>query len=292
MLEVFTIGGGEYVVNVLNAVAAWCGGGGYRSLLQVVMVMGLAYSLAVVAFNLDWRAWLNWFIQSTAIYMMLMVPTVSVKVTDRIDPGLAPAVVDNVPLGLGVMASFTSQIGDWMTRQAETVFVMPNAVALSNNGMIYGARLMEKARTFQITDSVFRANLDEQLKQCTFYDVLLGFKSMDDLTHSTNVWAAIGPGSPARSQRWIASTGAGTTETTIIPCNEAYGRLDATFNAQIEKDLLPFARGAYPKLVDSVAAQKLKDDLPIVAAHMHGSSTDVYAYLKQTSTIDSFLAAR
>lgn len=292
MLEVFTIGGGEYVVNVLNAVAAWCGGGGYRSLLQVVMVMGLAYSLAVVAFNLDWRAWLNWFIQSTAIYMMLMVPTVSVKVTDRIDPGLAPAVVDNVPLGLGVMASFTSQIGDWMTRQAETVFVMPNAVALSNNGMIYGARLMEKARTFQITDSVFRANLDEQLKQCTFYDVLLGFKSMDDLTRSTNVWAAIGPGSPARSQRWIASTGAGTTETTIIPCNEAYGRLDATFNAQIEKDLLPFARGAYPKLVDSVAAQKLKDDLPIVAAHMHGSSTDVYAYLKQTSTIDSFLAAR
>ena len=49
MLEVFTIGGGEYVVNVLNAVAAWCGGGGYRSLLQVVMVMGLAYSLAVLS---------------------------------------------------------------------------------------------------------------------------------------------------------------------------------------------------------------------------------------------------
>lgn len=292
MLEVFTIGGGEYVVNVFNAVAAWCGGGGYRSLLQVVMVMGLAYSLAVVAFNLDWRAWMNWFIQSTLIYMMLMVPTVSVKVTDRIDPGLAPAVVDNVPLGLGVMASLTSQIGDWMTRQAETVFVMPNAVALSNNGMIYGARLLEKARSFQITDSVFRANLDEQMKQCVFYDVLLGFKSMDTLTRSTNVWAALAPGSPARSQRWIASTGPGTTETTIIPCNEAYNRLDATFNAEIEKDIVPFARGAYPKLIDTVAAQKLKDDLPIVAAHMHGSSADVYTYLKQTSTIDSFLAAR
>ncbi len=43
--------------------------------------------------------------------MMLMVPTVTIKVTDRINPGLAPAVVDNVPLGLGVMASFTSQAG-------------------------------------------------------------------------------------------------------------------------------------------------------------------------------------
>lgn len=292
MLEVFTIGGGEYVVNVLNAVAAWTGGGGYRSLLRVVMVMGLAYSLCVVAFSLDWRAWLNWFLQSTAIYMMLMVPTVTVKVTDRIDPSLGPSVVDNVPLGLGVMASFTSQIGDWMTRQAETVFVMPNAVALSNNGMIYGARLLEKARSFQITDSVFRANLDEQMKQCVFYDVLLGFKSMDTLTRSNNVWAAMAPGSPARSQKWITSTGAGTTESSIIPCNEAYSRLDATFNAEIEKDILPFSRGAYPKLVDTVAAQKMRDDLPIVAAHMHGSATDAYSYLKQVSTIDAFLQAR
>lgn len=58
-LEVFTIGGGEFIVNVLNAVAAWCGGGGYRSMLQVVMVMGLTYSLFVVAFSLDWRAWFN-----------------------------------------------------------------------------------------------------------------------------------------------------------------------------------------------------------------------------------------
>jgi len=73
MLEVFTIGGGEYFVNTFNAVAAWAGGGGYRSMLRVVMVMGLIYSLLVVAFNLDWRAWLNWFLQATAIYMCLMV---------------------------------------------------------------------------------------------------------------------------------------------------------------------------------------------------------------------------
>ena len=291
-LEVFTIGGGEYIVNVFNAVAAWTGGGGYRSLLQVVMVMGFIYSLFIVAFSLDWRAWFNWVLQSTLIYMMLMVPTVTVKVTDRINPTLAPAVVDNVPLGLGVMASFTSQVGDWMTRTAETVFVMPNALSLSTNGMIYGARLMDKARTFQITDSVFRANLDEHLKQCTFYDVLLGFKSMDDLTRSTNVWEAIGPGSPARSQRWIASTGPGTTENTIIPCNEAYSRLDGQWQAAFDKDLIPFAKSAYPGLSDAVASQKIRDDLPIVAAQMHGTPSDAYSYLRQVSMIDAFLAAR
>ena len=65
MLEVFTVGGGEYLVNTFNAVAAWAGGGGYRSLLRVVMVMGLIYSLLVVAFTLNFRAWLNWFLQAT-----------------------------------------------------------------------------------------------------------------------------------------------------------------------------------------------------------------------------------
>lgn len=138
MVEVFTIGGGEYIVNVFNAVAAWTGGGGYRALLRVVMVLGFIYALMAVAFTMNVRAWLNWFLGSALIYSCLMVPTVTVKVTDRINPSLAPAVVANVPLGLGVMASFTSQVGDWLTRTAETVFVMPNELNYSTNGMIYG----------------------------------------------------------------------------------------------------------------------------------------------------------
>ena len=112
-VEVFTIGGGEYIVNVFQAVAAWTGGGGYKSMIRVVMVMGLIYALLVTAFNMDWRAMMNWFLQSTLIYLCLMVPTVTVKVTDRVNPSLAPAVIDNVPLGLGMLASFTSQIGDY-----------------------------------------------------------------------------------------------------------------------------------------------------------------------------------
>ena len=291
MLEVFTIGGGEYVVNTFNAVAAWTGGGGFRSALQVVMVMGFIYSLFVVAFSLDWRAWLNWFLQAGLIYMMLIVPTVSVKVTDRIDPGLPAAVVDNVPLGLGVMASFTSQLGDWMTRTAETVFVMPNALSLSNNGMIYGARLLEKAQTFEITDATFRANLDEHLKQCTFYDVLLGFKSMDDLQKAPDLWTAIGPGSPARAQKWMIET-TGTMDTTIIPCNEAYDRLSNGWTPSLDESVPAFAMTAYPKLASSIAAQKLKQDLPQIAGAMHGTSSDAYTYLRQVSMIDAFRAAR
>src|SRR3546814_6126812 len=122
MIEIFTVGGGEYIVNVLNAVASWTGAGGYKSLIQVTMVMGLALAVIVLAFNQDWRAWLNWFLGATLIYMCLMVPRMDVHVTDRVNPSLAPANVANVPLGLALMASFTSQVGDYLTRSAELVF--------------------------------------------------------------------------------------------------------------------------------------------------------------------------
>ena len=49
MVEIFTVGGGDYLVNVFQAVAAWTGNGGYKSLLQVVMVMGLALSALTAA---------------------------------------------------------------------------------------------------------------------------------------------------------------------------------------------------------------------------------------------------
>ena len=51
MVEIFTTGGGEYIVNVLNAVAGWTGAGGYKSLIQVALVMGFALAVIVVAFN-------------------------------------------------------------------------------------------------------------------------------------------------------------------------------------------------------------------------------------------------
>ena len=150
-VELFTIGGCEYIVNVLNAVAAWTGAGGYKSLLQVVLVMGLAYSVLIVAFSLDWRAWLHWFCQATLMYMVLMVPRLDVHVTDRINPSLAPAQVANVPLGLAMIASFTSQVGDYLVRSSEVVFGLPGDLDYSRNGMIYGSRLFEAHDRFAST---------------------------------------------------------------------------------------------------------------------------------------------
>lgn len=292
MVEVFTIGGGNYLVAVFQAVAAWTGNGGYKGLLQVVMVMGLGLSALTLAFNQDWRAWINWFLCATLMYSCLMVPRLDVHVTDRINPSLAPATISNVPLGLALMASFTSQIGDYLTGSAEVVFALPPGLNYSKNGMVYGARLFDATRGLRISDPEFAANLDEHFRQCVFYDVLLGRLSMQTLANSTDVWATIAPGSQARAQRFLTrDPTSGNVTTTIVTCREAYTALNGQWDGMVSTMTTAFGRQLYPNQTAALAKAKLLADLPVAFQYLTSVSADATQIFKQTLTINAMSQA-
>lgn len=287
MVEIFTVGGGEYIVNVLNAVAAWTGAGGYKSLIQVALVMGMVLAVIVVAFNQDWRAWLNWFLGATLIYMCLMVPRMDVHVTDRVNPSLAPATVANVPLGLALMASFTSQAGDYLTRSAELVFGLPDDLNYSRNGMIYGARLLESTRSLRISDPEFAANFDEHVRQCVFYDLLLGRYSMKELSESDDIWATIAPGSAARAQKFLTRQADDSVTASIITCREAYNALSGQWASLIDEMTLVAGRQLYPRQTEALAKAKLMADLPIAYQYLTGISRSASDIFRQVLTINA-----
>ena len=292
MLEIFTVGGGDYLVNVFQAVAAWTGNGGYKSLLQVVMVMGLALSAITLAFGQDWRAWINWFLGASLMYTCLMVPRTDVHITDRLNPSLAPANVSNVPLGLALMASFTSQVGDYLTGSAEVVFGLPGDLNYSKNGMIYGVRLYDATRSLRISDPEFAANLDEHFRQCVFYDVLLGRYSMKQLAETSDIWTTIAPGSQARAQRFLdrdASTGEVTA--TILTCREAYTSLGGQWEGLLTYMGKVFGRQLYPNQTAALARAKLLSDLPIAYHYLTGVSASATDLFKQTLTINAMSQA-
>ena len=292
MIEIFTVGGGDYMVNVFQAVAAWTGNGGYKSLLQVVMVMGLALSAITLAFNQDWRAWINWFLGATLMYTCLMVPRTDVHITDRLNPGLAPANVSNVPIGLALMASFTSQVGDYLTGSAEVVFGLPGDLNYSKNGMIYGARLYDATRSLRISDPEFASNLDEHFRQCVFYDVLLGRYSMKQLAESGDIWTTIAPGSQARAQRFLTrDVTSGQVTSTIITCREAYDALNTQWTSLIDAMGTVFGRQLYPNQTAALAKAKLFSDLPVAYQYLTGVSTSAADIFKQTLTINAMSQA-
>jgi conjugal transfer mating pair stabilization protein TraG len=287
MIEVFTTGGGDYVVNTLNAVAAWSGGGGFNSAVRVVMALGLAYVLLIVAFNQDYRVLLKWFLQATIIYLCVLVPTITVQVTDRLNPTLRGAAVANVPVGLGVLAGFTSQLGDWLTERAELVFVLPSSLKYNTNGMVYGARLLEITRQVRIENPVFAANLESHMKFCVFYDVLQGHKDMGTLARTPNLWTALGPGSQAKFQPYITASVSSPTTAENITCREAYTRLTAAFRLDYDQDfLLKKAKQVYPDRVDAAARAKFQADVST------GVSQSAFENVRQALTINAFAQAR
>ncbi len=292
MCEVFTIGGGEYVVNTMNAVAAWTGNGGFRSLLRVVMVMGLIYSLCVMAFNLEWRSTFRWFLQTTLIYACLMVPTVTVRVTDRVNPGLAPSTVANVPLGLGVMASFTSQMSDWLVRQAETVFVMPGALQYSNGGIVYGAKMWEKVNTFEFKDPVFKYNLDTYMKNCVFMDIVMGLRSLKTLQDSTNLWADIGTNAAVnRGVKYMVDNGA-TADFVGMTCQGAYNAMNAYLVGAEPAEIQQFAQMVFADKPPATALAKLNADVPVIGNFATGNGQAANQLFRQKSVIDAFAQAQ
>lgn len=291
MLEIFTVGGGEYIVSVLNAVAAWTGAGGYKGLIQVSLVIGLAYALLIVAFNQDWRAWINWFLGATLIYMCLMVPRTDIKVTDRINPALAPATVANVPVGLGLIASFTSQIGDYLTRGAEQVFSMPDSLDYSKGGMIYGARLLDATKSLRINDPEFAANLDEHFRQCVFYDLMLGHYSVKELAESQNIWATIAPGSPARAQKFLVRGTDDKVTANIITCRQAFASLNTQWSSMISAMVDTFGQQLYPNKTKALARARLMADLPIAYSYMAGVSSNATDLFRQVLTINAMSQA-
>ncbi|PKQ01275.1 MAG: peptidase M23 [Alphaproteobacteria bacterium HGW-Alphaproteobacteria-13] len=286
MIEVFTVGGGEYLVNVFNAVASWAGSGGYRGLIRVVMVMAFTWALLVTAWNMDPRALLKWFMQATLMYMVVMVPTISVKVTDRTNPGVTAAVVDNVPIGLGLVAGFTSQIGDYLTRAAETVFAMPQVLNYSTGGMIYGAKLLDATQGLRIDDPVYATNLNEHFKQCVFYDILLGRKTYDDILKSPDLLSAMGPGSVALSQQYIYPDGTSG----IVTCETAYNFIRNGWNGYYAVAAPKIAAQFFPGIPVAQASTRLNNDIGGMTAAGMGSSSG--QLIRQAMFINALTEAR
>ena len=121
----------------------------------------------------------------------MIVPKATVRVVDRLDPALAPAVVANVPVGLALFASLTSQVGDGLTRLTEQAFTLPDDLAYQRHGLIFGARLAASATRLEVTDAVFARNLRNYARQCVFHALLLGHISADDLRESTDLWGLV-----------------------------------------------------------------------------------------------------
>ncbi len=300
MYEFFTLGGGPYLVDLLNAVAAITSGGAYVTLAQLAGAGGVAWIVFRTAFGGSWRDNAKWILLFVTVWGAMIVPKATVRVVDRLDPALAPAVVANVPIGLALFASITSQVGDGLTRLTEQAFTLPNDLVYRRHGLIFGARLAATATRLEVTDAVFARNLRNFTRQCVFHALLLGHISADDLRESTDVWnlvtAAGSPSagaSPARmfefaTRQPAGATGATPVDREIVTCRDGATRLNAAWNAEIARAGTLFGRRIFPDArTQALARAELLAALPAAHDFLIGASRTAAEILRQQMVLNA-----
>ena len=300
MYELFTLGGGAYLVDLLNAVAAITSGGAYITLAQLAGIAGLGWILFRTAFGGSWKDNAKWVLLFATVWGAMIVPKATVRVVDRLDPTLAPAVVANVPIGLALFASLTSQVGDGLTRLTEQAFTLPNDLQYQRHGLIFGARLAAKTTRLEITDTVFARNMRNYARQCVFHALLLGHMSADDLRESTDIWSLVtatgspsAGASPARMFEFatrgaVSGTGATTLDREIVTCQVGAGRLNAQWNAEIQRAGTVFGRRIFPDArTEALARAELLAALPAAHDFLIGAARSAGEIMRQQMVLNA-----
>ena len=300
MNELFTLGGGVYLVDLLNAVAAITGGGAYLTLAQLAGVAGLAWILYRTAFGGSWRDNAKWVLMFTAVWGAMIVPKATVRVVDRLDPALAPAVVANVPIGLALFASLTSEVGDGLTRLTEQAFTLPNDLTYQRHGMIFGSRLADAVTRMEITDAVFARNVRNYARQCIFHALLLGHISADDLRETTDLWSLVtsagspsAGASPARLVEFATrgpagATGATPVDVEVVTCAVSAGRLNAQWAAEIGRATGIFGLRLFPDAgSEALARAELIAALPVAHDFLIGASRSAAQAIQQQMLLNA-----
>ena len=191
MYEFITIGGGEYFVDIFNGLAMVVKSGDFMDVIKISAVLAFMISMLNAALMGSLYDSSKWFLTTIIVTQLLLYPTATVHVTDKTNPTLVGAKVDNVPFVIAYTAATSSQIGYSLTKLFESVYSLPNDLQYTENGMIFGANLMNAMSQARVANSRLSASLDSFSRECIFYDIFLNIYSFDELKNAEDVWSFV-----------------------------------------------------------------------------------------------------
>lgn len=235
MYEIFAYQNIDALTGIFNMIAAIVGSSDYMGAIALVAFFGFVVAFIAYAFQPERLHGWRWLGTVVVVYSILFVPRVTVQITDRTGSE-APSIVDNVPLGVALFGSMTSQVGNLLTQLFETAAqVLPGPAALpaelsyQQNGLMFGSRLIKHTRNLGFINPTFRTDLIAFIDNCTKYDLMDGTIDPVAFSSSSNVWGLMGTPNPARLTPLTTSSGVSN----IMPCTDAYVVLDAIAGTEV-----------------------------------------------------------
>lgn len=251
-------GFGDLYNAFFNAIALTFGTSTYASLLRLSILLAGFSVLASLVLHRDLFAIIKWLFYFYLLIYVGFVPKATLEINDLVNRN-KPYRIANVPLGLALVASISSEVSFTLTQLMEMNFTMPEDLTYHQTGMIFAAQLMKAATQFEITDPIMDANMQGFIKQCVFYDLKFGKYSLKELVESKDIWGFLELQSMSPVRGFIYTYP--DKKTTMLTCKEAFPILTGNW-----KGALTAARNFYGGRLfaqDKTPAVSLGKYLPI-----------------------------
>lgn len=226
MFEIYTYGNNSALYVMLNGIASLMGSDDYMGLVRTISFLAFLFAMVGGALTYRFHA-LSWFLGLVFVYMVMFVPKVDVIVIDKTSTN-PPVTVSNVPLGFAFFGHLTSKIGDYLTDAFETVFSLPNELRYAGNGPMFGSKVLASTMRLEITQSELKKDINNFIRNCTYYDLLEGRILLSTLTTSATIWTTLSATNAGR----FTTIWSGGVETTTS-CVDAYDQLSGRLNTAV-----------------------------------------------------------
>ncbi|MDX1923619.1 MAG: conjugal transfer protein TraG N-terminal domain-containing protein [Rickettsiaceae bacterium] len=174
----------------------------------------------------------------------LLIPKTSMTIIDRVNKTRDH--VDNLPLGFAIPAGILEQVGHLLTLTFEQAFNVPGTTNTNytDYGMVFGARLIKESRNWKIKNPEFSSNMDNFITRCVSLDASIGHKyTINDLFESNDIWTLL----KTKSSRLRKVAIKSNSQNELVTCNDAAHILDASFNSEIERLILKYAKTEFAR---------------------------------------------
>jgi len=290
--EIFSYWNVRELQLVFNAVAAIVGSSDYLGLMRTIALVGLlSMAMAVLAGFSQLPDFGRWVIMLAVFNGMLLVPKVSVVITDR--TGTQPSVtVANVPIGLASFAHSVSHVGDWLTRTFETTFSLPADIQFRSNGTLWGHRVQQEILHTKFDNSILTSNLMEFYRECVVPEYATGYIVASDMAKTNDIWTYLnGRTNPGRLVTIRAVPGS-TPVAGTYGCDGAYGFLTTQILAVNTQQMNTLGNRLYPGLPTAAANAAVQSTIQTSTNYMLGISKTAMDTVKQTAMSNFMIDAQ
>jgi hypothetical protein len=167
--SIYVYGGGEILAAIFNGIAMLFKSGSpyYTSAAKLSMAIGVLYVAAQAIPKASLPIFFkSWFMPTFLLTALFYGPKTEVHIIDRANMDRQYQKIDHIPFGIAAIASLSSQIGEYLTENVETLFTVNDDEKFSKVGPMFGSKLIQAANQLTIKDPLMRENLKDFTRQC------------------------------------------------------------------------------------------------------------------------------